>query len=67
MQKAIDLLAEYCNLDVQQIGQIYTFRKRKKQFAVGDKPKPKRQKQFLFQGEVLDGKSLEPLPWTEKV
>lgn len=64
MQKAIDLLAEYCDLDVQQIGQIYTFRKRKKQFAVGDKPKPKRQKQFLFQGEVLDGKSLEPLPYT---
>ncbi|MFT5858685.1 MAG: hypothetical protein ACI865_000773 [Flavobacteriaceae bacterium] len=64
VQKAIDLLSEYCGLDVQKIGQVYTFRKRKKRVAAVTKPTPKRRKRFLFQGEVLDGKSLEPLPYT---
>ncbi|MEJ6799210.1 MAG: hypothetical protein QNK75_09305 [Crocinitomicaceae bacterium] len=61
---AMDLLAEYCDLDVRKIGQIYTFRKRKKQATVVNKSKLKQRKQFLYQGEVLDGKSLDPLPYT---
>jgi hypothetical protein len=62
VQKAIDLLAEYCDLDVQKIGQVYTFRK--KNIEKTKVTKTKRRKRFLFQGEILDEKSLEPLPYS---
>jgi hypothetical protein len=62
VQKAIDLLAEYCDLDVQKIGQVYTFRK--KNIEKTEVTKTKRRKRFLFQGEILDKKSLEPLPYS---
>lgn len=61
MDKAIDLLAEKCELDVQKIGQVYTFRKKKKQTA--KITETKRRKRYLFQGEILDKETMEPLPY----
>ena len=62
-EKVMHLLAEYCELEVHKIGQVYTFRKKKK------KPhrvtKTKDRKSFLFQGEVLDKETSEPLPYTK--
>jgi hypothetical protein len=67
IDKAIYLIAEQCDLDVQKIGEVYTFRKKKKhkqETPVKKVTKTKQRKQFLFQGEVLDSISLEPLPYT---
>lgn len=67
IDKAIYLIAEQCDLDVQKIGEVYTFRKKKKnkqETPVKEVTKTKQRKQFLFQGEVLDSISLEPLPYT---
>lgn len=63
VDKAIDLLAEYCDLDVQKIGQVYTFRKKKKKTPKATTTK--RRKRFLFQGEILDKETLEPLPYAK--
>ena len=61
LDEAMTLLAENCDLEVQKIGDVYTFRKQKR------KEKPKeirpRKKRFLFQGEILDKHTLEPLPY----
>ena len=66
MDKAIDLLAEKCELDVQKIRQVYTFRKKKKQTPKTPKTtKTKRRKRFLFQGEILDKETMEPLPYVK--
>ena len=63
MDKAIDLLAKKCEHDVQKIGQVYTFRKKKKKTP--KITKTKRRKRFLFQGEILDKETMEPLSYVK--
>jgi hypothetical protein len=69
IDKAIKALAAKCNLEVSKIGGVYTFRKPKrgttpKPPKVKPTPRKARVKQLLYQGEVVDQRTLEPLPYT---
>lgn len=66
LDKAMELLAETCELEVHKFGKVYTFRKKKKKKTpekTRKRVKPK--KRFLFQGEILDKHTFEPLPYAK--
>ena len=66
-EETINNLAQRCNLEVAKIGEVYTFRSLP-QLSMKPKPQEKNSKQkipqYLYQGEILDLNSLEPLPFT---
>lgn len=60
INEAINMCADACNLDVLNIGGVFTFRKKKKKNSF-----TRPNKKYLFQGNIIDKKSLEPLPYSK--
>ena len=61
MLQAMKALAKECNLEVTQVGNVYTFQQKKPTTATKTAKKPPL---HLFQGTVIDGLTGEPLPFS---
>lgn len=72
MEEALSTLADKCQLELKTINNVYIFRKKSTHPSVANnsntkkepKPKPKAKPVYLYQGQIVEQNSEEPLPFT---
>ncbi len=58
--EALASLAEMCHLEIKRVGEVYSFVEKEEEVTKKKKPI-----YYLYQGEVLDDNTLEPLPYAK--